>query len=523
MEAEASFSSVAPPKFDGDNYEMWSIRMETYLEALDLWEAVEEDYEVSQLSDNPTIAQIKIYKEKKTRKAKAKACLFAAVSPTIFPRIMTLSSAKAIWDYLKSEYKGDERIRGMQVLNLIREFEMQKMKESETIKEYSDRLMNIVNKVRLLGSEFPDSRIVQKILITVPESFETTISSLENSKDLSKITLAEVLNALQAQEQRRLIRRQSDVVEGAYRAKHNFKPCKHCGKKGHSHNKCWFRPDAKCTKCDQYGHEARVCKTKDYDHEEEAQFTYGHEGHDVLVATCYSSNVSSENWLIDSGCTNHMTYDKKIFKDLRNTNITKVKIGNGEHLTVKGIGTVVLKSSSSLKTISNVLYVPEINQNLLSVGQLVERGFKVNFEDNQCLVKNASNKILFKVKMRNKSFSLNPLKEERPTAYASKSITTTHHKSLNHDHMKSKLQKKILTQKSERQASNNSAYPQVYGQRQSKYASTWRNIQKDHQTRHKLSNSQKLSLSKELPAKFWNFRNKVKNKESLPFTKSNNT
>ena len=33
----------------------------------------------------------------------------------------------------------------MQVLNLIREFEMQKMKESETIKEYSDRLLGIVN------------------------------------------------------------------------------------------------------------------------------------------------------------------------------------------------------------------------------------------------------------------------------------------------------------------------------------------------------------------------------------------
>jgi len=39
-----------------------------------------------------------------------------------------------IWDYLKAEYEGDERIRGMQVLNLIREFELQRMKESESIK-----------------------------------------------------------------------------------------------------------------------------------------------------------------------------------------------------------------------------------------------------------------------------------------------------------------------------------------------------------------------------------------------------
>lgn len=50
----------------------------------------------------------------------------------------------------------------MKVLNLVREFELQKMKESETIKEYSDRLLSIANKVRLFGTEFPDSRIVEK-------------------------------------------------------------------------------------------------------------------------------------------------------------------------------------------------------------------------------------------------------------------------------------------------------------------------------------------------------------------------
>jgi hypothetical protein len=80
------------------------------------------------------------------------------------------------------------------------------MKESETIKEYSDRLFGIVNRVRLLGTSFTDSRIVEKILVTIPEKYEASITTLENKKDLSKITLAKLLNALQAQEQRRLIR-----------------------------------------------------------------------------------------------------------------------------------------------------------------------------------------------------------------------------------------------------------------------------------------------------------------------------
>ena len=109
---------------------------------------------------------------------------------------MSLKSAKVIWSYLKFEYEGDDRIKGMKVLNLIRDFELQKMKELKTIKEYSERLLNIANRVRLLGSEFKDSRIVEKILVTIPERFEATITTLENTKDLSKITLAKLLNSL---------------------------------------------------------------------------------------------------------------------------------------------------------------------------------------------------------------------------------------------------------------------------------------------------------------------------------------
>ena len=41
--------------------------MEAYLEALDLWEAVEEDYEIPLLLDNPTMAHIKSNKEKRTK------------------------------------------------------------------------------------------------------------------------------------------------------------------------------------------------------------------------------------------------------------------------------------------------------------------------------------------------------------------------------------------------------------------------------------------------------------------------
>ena len=65
---------------------------------------------------------------------------------------------------------------------------MQKIKNLETINEYSKRLFSIVNYVRFFGDEFSDSRIIQKILVTILEKFEATILFLKNSKDLSSIT-----------------------------------------------------------------------------------------------------------------------------------------------------------------------------------------------------------------------------------------------------------------------------------------------------------------------------------------------
>jgi hypothetical protein len=49
---------------------------------------------------------------------------------------------------------------------------MKKMKESETIRDFSDILLSIVNKVKLLGKDLPNKRVVEKILVTLPARFE---------------------------------------------------------------------------------------------------------------------------------------------------------------------------------------------------------------------------------------------------------------------------------------------------------------------------------------------------------------
>ena len=56
-----------------------------------------------------------------------------------------------------------------------------------------------------------------------------------------------------------------------------------------------------------------------------------------------------------------MTSNEELFRDLDKSQVSKVRIGNVDYITVKGKGTVIIKSSTSTKQISNVLYVPDID------------------------------------------------------------------------------------------------------------------------------------------------------------------
>jgi len=70
MDVESSFSQIAPPVFDVESYDLWKVKMKSYMESFDLWDVVEEDYGVSLLSENPTVVQIKHPKENKESEGK---------------------------------------------------------------------------------------------------------------------------------------------------------------------------------------------------------------------------------------------------------------------------------------------------------------------------------------------------------------------------------------------------------------------------------------------------------------------
>jgi len=61
---------------------------------------------------------------------------------------------------------------------------------------------------------------------------------------------------------------------------------------------------------------------------------------------------------------------------------------------------------SCTKTLQNVLYVRKINQNLVSVRQLLESGYSLSFNDGICNIRDKIGILLLPVKMMNRSFNI---------------------------------------------------------------------------------------------------------------------
>ena len=74
------------------------------------------------------------------------------------------------------------------------------MEEDESFNEFYAKLKDIVNLTFNLGEIIPESKIVRKVLRSLPERFHAKITAIEESKDIDKIPLTELVGNLQTYE-----------------------------------------------------------------------------------------------------------------------------------------------------------------------------------------------------------------------------------------------------------------------------------------------------------------------------------
>jgi hypothetical protein len=84
-----------------------------------------------------------------------------------------------------------------------------------------------------------------------------------------------------------------------------------------------------------------------------------------------------ESWFVDNGASRHMTGPRTFFLDLTEIDSECIlNCGAGPQLAVKGVGRVRFQlESGGLLEVVEVLYIPELTVNFLSVSTLNESGF----------------------------------------------------------------------------------------------------------------------------------------------------
>jgi len=61
------------------------------------------------------------------------------------------------------------------------------MKESEIVQDYYTKLKELVSQMRTYGDNILDKRIVEKILISIYCKYDATVTTIEQSKDMSTL------------------------------------------------------------------------------------------------------------------------------------------------------------------------------------------------------------------------------------------------------------------------------------------------------------------------------------------------
>nr|GEX41204.1 hypothetical protein [Tanacetum cinerariifolium] len=98
----------------------------------------------------------------------------------------------------------------------------------------------------------------------------------------------------------------------------------------------------------------------------------------------YLNIVQIYLWIIDSGCSKHMTGNRVFFTNFVEKFLGTVRFGNNDFAVIAGYGDVVIGSM----TIKKVYYVEGLGHNLFRAGQFCDKGLEVAFRKSTCFVRN---------------------------------------------------------------------------------------------------------------------------------------
>ncbi|XP_074377775.1 uncharacterized protein LOC141719299 [Apium graveolens] len=425
------------PMLNRGNHTAWALKMKVYMQAHGVWIAIE--------SDDP-----KLPIEDRTEKI-ALAAIYQGILEDVFLSVAEKKMAKEAWNAVKTMCLGADRVKTARIQTLKAKFETLSMKDTESLDDFCMKLYGLVTTIRALGEEVKEAYIVKKLLRAVPTKFLQIASTIEQFRDLETMIVEETVGSLKAHEER--VRGQVEPSGGqlllteeewSKRERDDAKLLltreewlKRLGK-GDGSSGSKFRRDfghggrdktkVRCFNCQGYGHYAADCKKSRREREnkeqkEEVNMTQmqddepallmvenNEEGEKVMlineeqVVPKLNHNVktmqpASNLWYLDNGASNHMTGQLSKFREIDENVKGKVRFGDGSTVSIKGKGTILLKcKNGEERLLKDVYYIPMLCNNIISLGQLAEKGNRVILSGVHLWIYDKGGRLIMKVK-----------------------------------------------------------------------------------------------------------------------------
>ncbi|KAI0529711.1 hypothetical protein KFK09_002268 [Dendrobium nobile] len=447
--ANGGMASFQVPLLKTVDYDNWSIKMKALLGAHDVWEIVEKGYDEPSDESALSLTQKDSLRDSRKRDKKALFLIYQALDDDGFEKISIATSAKQAWEKLQVSYNGEEKVKKVRLQTLRRQFDVLQMKEGETVSDYFSRVLSISNQLKRNGEKLEDVTIIEKILRSLESRFESVTTVIEETKDLQEMTIEQLLGSLQAYEERKkmnegiteqLLKLDLKSVKKDERFNNSYKSYRGRGRgqgrgrateqekefsnnnqereehstrgrgRGRSNSR-YEKSQVKCYNCNKFGHYAKECRAPKSKVNERANYIEEERKEDGTLLLAYKDNERCEDgtWYLDTGASNHMCGKRSMFMELDESVGGNVSFGDNSKIEVKGKGNILIRlKNGKHQFIFNVYFVPNMKSNILSLGQLLEKGYDIHLQNNYLFLKDNIGTLIAKVPMsRNRMFLLN--------------------------------------------------------------------------------------------------------------------
>lgn len=375
--------------FDGEDFDLWKMELKACLMKHEIEDILEPGYVPGNNADEKTLLTYRKMCNK------ALGIIILSLGDTQKRKIKDEKTPLGALKVLEKEYESKSKANRFLLFRKLLVFQWE---PGTTLSQHLDALDKMIDRVRAVGKDVDDDTVCGVMINSLPPQYNHIIENFDIMGET--ITHEKVREVLLQHEQTLRIREGESGLQGLVAHKHTKTPhnatnnvvCSHCKSPKHTAKECWKLHPELAWWYDKDKKKGQASTKKDKEK--------GKRVKEAFVASHIPLEGSDPNiWLVDSGASCHMCHSRESFVSLRPHSVS-VRIGKKGHSVVsEGVGdidlTLDVDGDKQLITIHDVLYIPDLPINLLSVAILTMKGLKVEFTVRDgCVVYNSKNLIV---------------------------------------------------------------------------------------------------------------------------------